>query len=96
MKKKLKAAIIGFGSIGKRHLNNLSNLIGKKNIIILTRKKINSKNFKFTNKLNEVVSFNPNLTIIGHITESKQGMHLITRSQEKIKLTAQGWNSLSS
>ena len=66
MKKKLKAAIIGFGSIGKRHLNNLSNLIGKKNIIILTRKKINSKNFKFTNKLNEVVSFNPNLTIISN------------------------------
>ena len=42
------------------------------------------------------IKANPNLTIIGHITESKQGMHLITRAQEKIKLTAQGWNSLSS
>ena len=37
----------------------------------------------------------PNLTVIGHMTESEQGIHLITRGQEKIKLTAQGWNSLS-
>lgn len=41
------------------------------------------------------IKANPNLTVIGHMTESKQGMHLITRGQEKIKLTAQGWNSLS-
>ena len=41
------------------------------------------------------IKANPNLTVIGHMTESKQGMHLITRGQEKIKLTAQGWNSLN-
>ena len=34
MKKNLKAVIIGFGSIGKRHLKNLSNLVDKNNIII--------------------------------------------------------------
>ena len=34
------------------------------------------------------IKANPNLTVIGHITESKQGMHLITRGQEKIKLTS--------
>ena len=32
------------------------------------------------------IKANPNLTVIGHMTESNQGMHLITRGQEKIKL----------
>ena len=66
MRKNLKAAIIGFGSIGKRHLQNLSNLIEKKNIMILTRKKIYDKNFKFTNKLNDLKHFKPNLIIISN------------------------------
>ncbi|CAL2082662.1 Thiamine-monophosphate kinase [Tenacibaculum sp. 190524A05c] len=36
---------------------------------------------------------NPNLTVIGHITEENQGMNLITRANQSIKLKAQGWNS---
>ncbi len=40
------------------------------------------------------IKANPNLTVIGHMTESKSGMHLVTRAAEKIPLTAQGWNSL--
>ena len=37
---------------------------------------------------------NPNLTIIGHITEKNEGMSLITRANQKIELTAQGWNAM--
>lgn len=36
---------------------------------------------------------NPNLTVIGHMTEPSEGSHLITRANTKIPLTAQGWNS---
>lgn len=36
---------------------------------------------------------NPNLTVIGHMTEESEGAHLITRANTKIPLTAQGWNS---
>lgn len=37
---------------------------------------------------------NPNLTVIGHMVNEKEGMHLITRGNEKIGLKAQGWNAL--
>lgn len=37
---------------------------------------------------------NPHLTIIGHMTEEKEGMHLITRANTKIPLKAKGWNAL--
>ncbi len=38
---------------------------------------------------------NPNLTVIGHMTDASEGAHLITRGSTKIALTAQGWNSFS-
>jgi len=37
---------------------------------------------------------NPNLTVIGHITDENEGANLITRANQKIELTAQGWNAL--
>ncbi len=37
---------------------------------------------------------NPHLTVIGHITDESEGANLITRANQKIKLTAQGWNAL--
>lgn len=37
---------------------------------------------------------NPHLTVIGHITEEKEGMHLITRASQKLPLIARGWNSM--
>ncbi|NVJ88445.1 MAG: thiamine-phosphate kinase [Flavobacteriaceae bacterium] len=40
------------------------------------------------------VKGNPNLTVIGHITEESQGLQLITRANQEIELQAQGWNSL--
>ena len=38
---------------------------------------------------------NPNLTVIGYMTEESTGMHLVTRADTKIPLTAQGWNSFN-
>lgn len=40
------------------------------------------------------IKANPNLTVIGHMTEKNEGMYLVTRANQKIELTAQGWNSL--
>lgn len=37
---------------------------------------------------------NPNLTVVGHMTEQTEGKHLITRGNQKIELIAQGWNTL--
>ena len=41
------------------------------------------------------IKHNPNMTVIGHITEEKQGKYLVTRADEAIELTAQGWNALN-
>ncbi|WP_298793036.1 thiamine-phosphate kinase [uncultured Allomuricauda sp.] len=41
------------------------------------------------------IKANPNLTVIGHITDKAEGAHLITRGDTKIALTAQGWNSFT-
>jgi thiamine-monophosphate kinase len=37
---------------------------------------------------------NPNLTVIGYITEKDRGMHLVTRADTKIPIIAKGWNAL--
>lgn len=37
---------------------------------------------------------NPNLTVIGYMTEKEQGMHLVTRGDALIPLIAKGWNAL--
>lgn len=37
---------------------------------------------------------NPNLSVIGHISDESQGCQLITRAGNAIKLTAQGWDAL--
>lgn len=42
----------------------------------------------------EKIKGNPNLTVIGHITEASQGMHLVSRAGESIPLKARGWNAL--
>ncbi len=36
---------------------------------------------------------NPNLTVIGFISEAAVGMHLITRAETKVELIARGWKS---
>ena len=37
---------------------------------------------------------NPNMTVIGHMTEAKDGAYLVTKANQLIELTAQGWNAL--
>jgi thiamine-monophosphate kinase len=40
------------------------------------------------------IKANPHLTVIGHITDEMEGMHLISRAGTKIPLIARGWNAL--
>ncbi len=40
------------------------------------------------------IKANPNLTVIGHITEKNEGVHLITRANTKIPIKARGWNAI--
>ena len=42
------------------------------------------------------IKANPNLTVIGHMTEESAGMHLITRANQAIPLVARGWKSMKS
>ena len=37
---------------------------------------------------------NPNLSVIGHITEESEGMNLYTRDDQLMALTAQGWDAM--
>ena len=43
----------------------------------------------------EKVAKNPDISIIGYITEKSTGAHLLTTGGNKHKLTAQGWNAFS-
>jgi thiamine-monophosphate kinase len=38
---------------------------------------------------------NPNFTIIGHMVQESEGIHLITRADTKIPLKARGWDAIS-
>ncbi|TXD83741.1 thiamine-phosphate kinase [Subsaximicrobium wynnwilliamsii] len=42
----------------------------------------------------EKIKGNPNLTVIGFITEEARGMNLITRGEQVIPIIAKGWNAL--
>ncbi len=42
----------------------------------------------------EKVKTNPSITVIGYITESAEGRHLITRGGNRHELIAQGWNHI--
>jgi thiamine-monophosphate kinase len=41
------------------------------------------------------IKANPNFTVIGHMTEEEEGVHLVTRANQKVQLTAQGWNAMN-
>jgi len=51
--------------------------------------------FTISNEDFPKIKANPNLTVIGHMTHEKEGMHLITRANTKIPLIARGWNSMT-
>lgn len=40
------------------------------------------------------IKANPHFTIIGHMTQESEGIHLITRANTKIELRARGWDAL--
>ncbi len=42
----------------------------------------------------EKIKGNPNFSIIGHMTQESEGIHLITRANTKIPLRARGWDAL--
>jgi thiamine-monophosphate kinase len=41
----------------------------------------------------EKIKGNPNLTVIGHITNKNNGVNLVTNSGSQVALTAQGWDA---
>jgi thiamine-monophosphate kinase len=41
------------------------------------------------------IKANPNFSIIGHMTQESEGIHLVTRANTKIALKARGWNALT-
>jgi thiamine-monophosphate kinase len=41
----------------------------------------------------EKVARNPDISVIGYVTEKNEGAHLLTKGGNKHKLTAQGWNA---
>ena len=43
----------------------------------------------------EKIKGNPNFTIIGHMTQASEGVHLVTRANTKIPLKARGWDAIS-
>ena len=51
----------------------------------------------FTISINdfEKIKGNPNFTIIGHMTQESEGIHLVTRANTKIQLKSRGWDSIS-
>ncbi len=50
----------------------------------------------FTIKMEDFdkIKANPHFTIIGHMTQESEGIHLITRANTKIELRARGWDAL--
>lgn len=42
----------------------------------------------------EKIKGNPNFSVIGHMTQESEGIHLVTRANTKIALKARGWNAL--
>lgn len=43
----------------------------------------------------EKIKANPNFSIIGHMVQESEGIHLVTRANTRIPLKARGWNALS-
>lgn len=51
----------------------------------------------FTIDINDFdkIKGNPNFSIIGHMADESEGVHLVTRANTKIALKARGWDALS-
>jgi len=83
-----KILIIGFGSIGKRHLQNISSNFNTQLIVYTKRKdlgKLEKKNFIITDSLKHALSYNPDIAFVTNETSlhidiatklAKHGVHL--------------------
>ena len=51
----------------------------------------------FTIKMDDFdkIKGNPNFSVIGHMTQESEGIHLVTRANTKIPLKARGWNAIA-
>ncbi len=51
----------------------------------------------FTIKMDDFdkIKGNPNFSIIGHMTQQSEGIHLVTRANTRIELKARGWDAMS-
>ena len=63
---KIKTLIIGYGSIGRRHSEVLSKIVGKSNIYILSKQK--NIPFKSIEDLSEIEKLNPDYIVISSAT----------------------------
>ena len=43
----------------------------------------------------EKIKNNPDISIIGHMTQASEGPQLISKSGNQHKITAQGWNAFN-
>lgn len=72
MESLLKGLVIGYGSIGKRHINNLSNL-AKNEIIVCTKRKndgfLKSKKCIIVDSIEMGLARRPNFAIISNVTD---------------------------
>lgn len=50
--------------------------------------------FTISQKDYDKIKGNPNLSVIGYITNKEQGKYLVTRSGEAVEIIAKGWNAL--
>jgi thiamine-monophosphate kinase len=50
--------------------------------------------FTFPLDHHDTLTGNPDIRIIGHITDAKEGTYLVARDGNVVELTAQGWNSI--
>ncbi len=50
--------------------------------------------FTIDQRDHEKISLNPDISIVGHITQKKDGAVIITKGGNQYPLTAQGWNAL--
>lgn len=85
MKKLKKAAIIGYGSIGKKHANILSKLKIFNEIYIITNQKVVS-NFKKINSLNYLKNIDPDYFLICSETKKhyQQLKYIVNNFRKKI------------
>ncbi|HSD15512.1 MAG TPA: thiamine-phosphate kinase [Flavobacterium sp.] len=51
----------------------------------------------FTIKMEDFdkIKGNPNFTVIGHMTQESEGIHLVTRANTRIELKARGWDAMT-